>query len=127
MESSEVDPTYSSPTEAERPIVDAIEALVERLRDPSEDPVTRVQAAAPMVDALTNQWTNADIPNPSAKLMGHARALKVELDSMRSKLAIRGRALARIRRAVDDAQGSTYDKGAARRSGDAGRVRDLTL
>ncbi len=127
MESSEVNPTYTPLSPVEEPIVDAITALVERLRDPEQDLVDRVQHAEPLVEALGQQWSAADIPTPSAVLLGHARTLKVELDMVKSKLSIRGRSLARMRRAVDDARGTTYDKSAARDDNGGGRVRDLSL
>lgn len=91
----------------------AIDALLERLRAPAPDPVARMAEVEPLVVALSTAWRDADTQTPAGALAGKARALNVELATMKARLEVRGRVLARMRRAVNGAAGATYDRGAA--------------
>ena len=104
----------------EEAVIGAVREVLDRLRAPSPDPILRMRELEPAVADLAKLWSEAAIAQPSGTLLGLARALRVEIGTARTRLEARGRALARTRRGIEEARGSTYDRTAARISAPAG-------
>ena len=102
--------------QAERPTIEALSQVIERLRAPTKDAAARMLEVEPMITAANTAWSKlaATGAAPSSQLIGMTRSLKVELDLIKTRIEMRGRILARVRRAILETQGSVYTRGAAR-------------
>jgi len=111
----------------EQPIIERIDELLGRIREPHDDVILHVNQIEPLIDQVARAWKTADIPNPSGGLLGRARALRIEFDAIRLKLKTRGRILARVQREIQEVRGSTYGPTAQRITNTGCRVRDKSL
>jgi hypothetical protein len=111
----------------EQPIIERIDALLGRIRQPHDDVIAHVNEIEPLIDEVETIWKASKIQNPSGGLLGRARALRIEFDAIRFKLTSRGRILARVQREIQEVRGSTYGPSAQRITNTTTRVRQTRL
>ena len=111
----------------EAPIIEQIDCLLQAIRTPYEDVVSHVQQIEPLIDEVARQWSSANIESPSGGLLGRARALRIEYQSLQLRLRRRGKVLARVQREIQEVSGGTYGRGAQRISAHTSRRREKRL